>query len=323
MKMRKLALIVTALAVLATMIAPSFAQTDDTIVDVAVANEDFSTLVAAVTEAELVEALSGDGPFTIFAPTNDAFAALLEGMDMSAEDLLANENLADILLYHVVAGEWNADAVIELVGENAYVLVDTLAGTPVKVSVQDGAVYINDAQVIAADVEASNGVIHVVDSVIVPPSQTIAEIVVEAADMGEDSEFTILLAAVLQADLAEALSGDGPFTVFAPTDAAFAAAMEALDISAEDLLANPDLASILLYHVVGGEEALYSNDVAAALDGMDDGVSVDTLLEGDPIKVTANEMGVYVDGALVVQTDILASNGVIHVIDAVLLPDSE
>jgi uncharacterized surface protein with fasciclin (FAS1) repeats len=189
--------------------------------------------------------------------------------------------------------------------------------------VQDGAVYINDAQVIAADVEASNGVIHVVDSVIVPPSQTIAEIVVEAADMGEDSEFTILLAAVLQADLAEALSGDGPFTVFAPTDAAFAAAMEALDISAEDLLANPDLASILLYHVVGGEEALYSNDVAAALDGMDDGVSVDTLLEGDPIKVTANEMGVYVDGALVVQTDILASNGVIHVIDAVLLPDSE
>jgi uncharacterized surface protein with fasciclin (FAS1) repeats len=226
-------------------------------------------------------------------------------------------------MYHVVAGEWNAESVIELVGENDYVLVDTLGGIPVKISVDDGAVYINDAQVIAADVEASNGVIHVVDSVIMPPSKTIAEIVIEAADMGEDSEFTVLLAAVLQAELAEALSGEGPFTVFAPTDAAFAAAMEALDVSAEDLLANPDLASILLYHVVGGEEALYSNDVAAALDGMDDGVSVDTLLEGDPIKVTANEMGVYVDGALVVQTDILASNGVIHVIDAVLLPDSE
>ena len=320
--MRKLIVVLTAIAVLATLVAPSFAQAN-TIVDVAVANEDFSTLVAAVTEAELVEALSSEGPFTVFAPSNDAFAALLEEMEIGAEDLLTSENLADILLYHVVAGEFDAASVIELVGENDYVLVDTLGGTPVKVSVQDGAVFVNESQVVAADVEASNGVIHVVDSVIVPPSQTIAEIVVEAADMGDDSEFTILLAAVLEAELADALSSDGPFTVFAPTDAAFAAALEALDVSAEDLLANPDLANILLYHVVGGEEALYSNDVAAALDGMEDGVSVDTLLEGDPIQVSANEMGIYVDGAQIVTTDILASNGVIHVIDAVILPNGE
>jgi len=320
--MRRFAVVFTALAVLATLVAPTFAQTE-TIVDVAVSNEDFSTLVAAVTEAELVEALSSEGPFTVFAPTNDAFAALLEEMEIGAEDLLASEDLSDILLYHVVAGEFDAASVIELVGDNDYVLVDTLNGTPVKVSVQDGAVFVNDSQVVAADVEASNGVIHVVDSVILPPSQTIAEIVVDAASMGEDSEFTILLAAVLEANLAEALSGEGPFTVFAPTDAAFAAALEALDVSAEELLANPDLASILLYHVVGGEEALYSNDVVAALDGMNDGVSVDTLLEGDPIKVTANEMGIYVDGAQIIQTDILASNGVIHVIDAVILPDGE
>jgi uncharacterized surface protein with fasciclin (FAS1) repeats len=320
--MRKLAIVLTTIALLATLVAPTFGQTD-TIVDVAVANEDFSTLVAAVVEAELAEALSGEGPFTVFAPTNDAFAALLEEMEIGAEDLLAADNLSDILLYHVVAGEFDAASVIELVGENDYVLVDTLGGVPVKVSVQDGSVFVNESQVVAADVEASNGVIHVVDSVIVPPSQTIAEIVVEAADMGDDAEFTILLAAVLEAELAEALSGEGPFTVFAPTDAAFAAALEALDVSAEELLANPDLANILLYHVVGGEEALYSNDVAAALDGMDDGVSVDSLLEGDPIKVSADEMGIYVDGAQIVMTDILASNGVIHVIDAVILPDGE
>ena len=321
--MRKFAVVLTAIAVLATLVAPTFAQ-DETIVDVAVGNEDFSTLVAAVTEAELAEALSGEGPFTVFAPTNDAFAALLEEMEIGAEDLLASENLSDILLYHVVAGEFDAASVIELVGENDYVLVDTLSGVPVKVSVQDGSVFVNDSEVVAADVEASNGVIHVVDSVIVPPSQTIAEIVVEAADMGDDSEFTILLAAVLEAELAEALSGEGPFTVFAPTDAAFAAALEALGVSAEDLLANPDLANILLYHVVGGEEALYSNDVAAALgDSMDSEISVPSLLEGDPIQVSADEMGIYVDGAQIVMTDILASNGVIHVIDAVILPNGE
>ena len=305
--MRKLAIALTTLAVLATLVAPTFAQTDETIVDVAVGNEDFSTLVAAVVEADLAEALAGEGPFTVFAPTNDAFAALLEGMDMSAEDLLASEGLADILLYHVVAGDFDAASVIELVGDSDYVLVDTLNGTPVKVSVQDGAVFVNESQVVAADVEASNGVIHVVDSVILPPQKNIAETVIEAADMGEDSEFTVLLAAVVEADLAEALSGEGPFTVFAPTDAAFMAAMEALGVSAEDLLANPDLASILLYHVVGGEEALYSNDVAAALDGMEDGVSVDTLLDGDPISVTATEDGIFVDGAQIIMTDILAS----------------
>jgi transforming growth factor-beta-induced protein len=193
----------------------------------------------------------------------------------------------------------------------------------VKVSVDMGNVYINDAMVILPDVAASNGVIHVVDSVILPPSKTITDIVVESAGMEEDAEFTVLLAAVSEAGLAETLAGEGPFTVFAPTDAAFAAALEALGITAEDLLASEDLTNILLYHVVGGEEALYSNDVAAALaDAGEDGLMVETL-NGASFTVTADDEGIYIDGAKIIMTDILASNGVIHVIDAVILPPAE
>jgi uncharacterized surface protein with fasciclin (FAS1) repeats len=321
--MRKtIALLVSSVLLLALAV-PVVAQDEKDIVDVAVENGSFTTLVAAVQQAELVDALKAEGPYTVFAPTDDAFAALLEETEMSAEDLLGAENLADILLYHVVAGEFNAAAVIELVGDADYVLVDTLAGIPVKVSVDMGSVYINDAMVALPDVEASNGVIHVVDSVIMPPSKTITDIVVESAGMEEGAEFTTLLAAVSQAELAETLAGEGPFTVFAPTDAAFAAALEALNITAEDLLASEDLAGILLYHVVGGEEALYSNDVAAALaEAGEDGLMVETL-NGASFTVTADDEGIYVDGAQIIVTDILASNGVIHVIDAVILPPAE
>jgi uncharacterized surface protein with fasciclin (FAS1) repeats len=321
--MRKtIALLVSSVLLLALAL-PVMAQDEKDIVDVAVENGSFTTLVAAVQQAELVDALKAEGPYTVFAPTDDAFAALLEETDMSAEDLLGAENLADILLYHVVEGELNAEAVIELVGDADYVLVDTLAGIPVKVRVDMGNVYINDAMVALPDVEASNGVIHVVDSVIMPSSQTITDIVVESAGMEEDAEFTVLLAAVSEAELAETLAGEGPFTVFAPTDAAFAAALEALNITAEDLLASEDLAGILLYHVVGGEEALYSNDVAAALaEAGEEGLMVETL-NGASFTVTADEEGIYVDGAQIIVTDILASNGVIHVIDAVILPPAE
>jgi transforming growth factor-beta-induced protein len=321
--MRKSIALFVSIVLLLALAVPVMAQDGQDIVDVAVENGSFTTLVAAVQQAELVDALKAEGPYTVFAPTDDAFAALLEETGMSAEDLLGAENLADILLYHVVAGEFNAEAVIELVGDNDYVLVDALAGIPVKVSVDMGNVYINDAMVALPDVAASNGIIHVVDSVIMPPSQTITDIVVEAADMGDDSEFTVLLAAVAQAELAEALAGEGPFTVFAPTDAAFAVALEALGITAEGLLASEDLAGILLYHVVGGEKAFYSNDVAAALADADEmGIMVETL-NGASFTVTADEDGIYVDGAQIIMTDILASNGVIHVIDAVILPPAE
>jgi uncharacterized surface protein with fasciclin (FAS1) repeats len=321
--MRKSIALLVATVLLLSLAVPVMAQDEKDIVDVAVENGSFTTLVAAVQQAELVDALKAEGPYTVFAPTDDAFAALLEETEMSAEDLLAAENLSNILLYHVVEGEFNAEAVIELVGDADYVLVDTLAGIPVKVSVDMGSVYINDAMVALPDVEASNGVIHVVDSVIMPPSKTITDIVVESAGMEEGAEFTVLLAAVSQAELAETLAGEGPFTVFAPTDAAFAAALEALGITAEDLLASEDLSSILLYHVAGGEEALYSNDVAAALaEAGEEGLMVETL-NGASFTVIADDEGIYVDGAKIIVTDILASNGVIHVIDAVILPPAE
>lgn len=137
-----------------------------TIVDVAIAN-DFTTLVAAVQAAGLVETLSGEGPFTVFAPTDDAFAAALDALGLTADELLASPDLADILTYHVVAGEVDAETAISLDGQSA----ETVNGAEINISVVDGSVVINDtATVIAADVEASNGIVHVIDAVLLPPA---------------------------------------------------------------------------------------------------------------------------------------------------------
>jgi len=137
-----------------------------TIVDVAIAN-DFTTLVAAVQAAGLVDTLSGEGPFTVFAPTDDAFAAALADLGLTAEELLASEGLADILTYHVVAGEVDAATAISLDGQSAA----TVNGAEIAISVVDGSVVINDsATVVAADVAASNGIVHVIDAVLLPPA---------------------------------------------------------------------------------------------------------------------------------------------------------
>lgn len=135
-----------------------------TIVEIAAADERFSTLVAAVTAAELVETLSGEGPFTVFAPTNDAFAALPAG---TVENLLLPENkqaLTDILLYHVVSGKVMAADVVGLTSAT------TVLGKDLTITVRDGKVFLNDTvEVIITDIEASNGVIHVIDAVLLPP----------------------------------------------------------------------------------------------------------------------------------------------------------
>ena len=138
-----------------------------TIVDVAVANGSFTILVAAVQAADLVDTLSGDGPFTVFAPTDDAFADLLEALEITAEELLADtELLTAVLTYHVIAGEVPASTVVTLDGQTAA----TVNGAVVSISVDGDAVQVNDANVIAVDVAASNGIIHVIDSVLLPPS---------------------------------------------------------------------------------------------------------------------------------------------------------
>jgi transforming growth factor-beta-induced protein len=276
------------------------------IVDTAVADGRFQTLVAAVTAAELVDTLKGEGPFTVFAPTDDAFAALPEG---TVESLLLPENkqaLTDILLYHVVSGKVMAADVVTL--ESA----TTVLGKDVAIKVDMGNVYINDAQVIITDIETSNGIIHVIDSVILPPAEeammekkTIVDIAVA------DGRFNTLVAAVTAAELVETLSGEGPFTVFAPTDDAFAA----LPAGTLDSLLLPEnkqaLTDILLYHVVSGK--VMAADVV--------GLTAAPTVLGKDITITIKDGNVFLNDTIqVIITDIEASNGVIHVIDAVLLP---
>ena len=280
-----------------------------TIVEIAVSDGRFETLVAALEAAGLVETLAGEGPFTVFAPTDDAFAALPAG---TVEALLGDiPALTDVLLYHVVAGDVKAADVVALDA------AETLQGEFVTVTVDGDTVRINNATVVIADIAASNGTIHVIDAVLLPP-----EPAAEAADQAEalptivdiavgDGRFETLVAALEAAGLVETLAGEGPFTVFAPTDDAFAAlpagTVEAL---LEDI---PALTDILLYHVVAG-------DVRAA-----DVVTLESAatVQGESVQITVDGDTVRINDATVVIVDIEASNGTIHVIDAVLLPPEE
>lgn len=269
-------------------------MSEPTIVEVAQDDGRFETLVTALEAAGLAETLQGEGPFTVFAPTDEAFAQLPDGtLDSLLDD---TEALSDILLYHVVAGQVAAADVVELSSAM------TVQGQPVVVSAGDE-VMVNDATVVATDVEASNGIIHVIDSVITPPQ---ADIVDTAAAAGS---FETLVTAVQAAGLVETLKGDGPFTVFAPTDEAFAALP---DGTLESLLDNPEqLAAVLTYHVVPGR--VFSGDVV--------GIEEADTVQGAAIDVSVDMGSVMLnDSAEVVQTDILTTNGVIHVIDSVILP---
>jgi transforming growth factor-beta-induced protein len=279
------------------------------IVDTAVADGRFTTLVAAVTAAGLVDTLKGEGPFTVFAPTDDAFAKLPAG---TVESLLKPENLEqlkNILLYHVAAGKVMAADVVTLDGKTA----DTaLEGTPINISVKDSKVYLNDnVEVVITDIETANGVIHVIDSVLLPPAK-LSDIVDTAV---ADGRFTTLVAAVQAAGLVDTLKSEGPFTVFAPTDDAFAKLPAG---TVEDLLKPENLetlTNILLYHVVPGK--VMAADVVQL-----DGQMVNTVLEGQQIKIAVKDGMVYLnDTVQVIITDIETSNGVIHVIDSVLLPE--
>ena len=251
--------------------------------------------------AGLVEALSAEGPFTVFAPTDAAITALVEALEITAEDLLALPNLGEILQYHVVAGAAMSGDLTD--GQE----IETLLGENVTVTINAEGVFVNDAQVTAADIEAGNGVVHVIDAVLLPPApetNTVVDVIVNSED------HTLLEAAVIEAGLVGVLSSEGPFTVFAPTDSAITVLVEALEITAEDLLALPNLGEILKYHVVAG--AAMSTDLT-------DGQEIETLL-GSNVTVTINAEGVFINDAQVTVADIEADNGVVHVIDAVLLP---
>jgi transforming growth factor-beta-induced protein len=291
------------------MTGPTPVPTPKTIAEIAAADTSFSTLVAALSAAKLVETLKGAGPFTVFAPKNAAFAALPAG---TVEALLANPegDLKKILLYHVVSGSVKADAVVKLTK------AATMNGKDVTIEVKDGSVILNGkVKVIATDIMASNGVIHVIDGVLLPPADVVPEptpkTIAEIA--AADTSFSTLVAALSAAKLVETLKGAGPFTVFAPKNAAFAALPAG---TVEALLANPegDLKKILLYHVVSGSvkaEAVVKLTKAATVNGKD-------------VTIEVKDGSVILNGKVkVIATDIMASNGVIHVIDGVLLPPAD
>lgn len=290
-----------------------------TIVSVASDNKDFSTLVAAVKAAKLVKTLQSAGPFTVFAPTNEAFDALPAG---TVDELLKPENeekLASILKYHVVEGKVMAADLSD--GQE----VATVEGGMLTVGIDGDKVTLTDengatVNIVKTDIDAGNGVIHVIDGVVTP----------KADDMGDDEmaasgtivdvasgnpDFKTLVAAVTAAGLGETLSGDGPYTVFAPTNEAF----DALPAGTVDTLLEPEnkdqLASILTYHVVEG--------MVMAAD-LTDGQEIKTVqggiltvgIDGDKVTLT-DENGATVN---VVKADVAASNGVIHVIDGVVTP---
>jgi len=300
MQMRMMMKSMMAVALSAVVTMSSFAQDKD-IVDTAVAAGKFKTLAAALGAADLVGALKGEGPFTVFAPTDEAFAKLPQG---TVETLLKAENkgkLSGILTYHVVSGSVMAKDVVKLTGAT------TLNGQQVDIKVDGGKVTVDGATVVTTDIACSNGVIHIIDAVILPADKNLAETAIGAGT------FTTLVAAAKAAGLVEALTGEDALTVFAPTDAAFAK----LPAGTVESLLKPEnkgkLADILKYHVVAGR--VYSSAAVAAKSAK--------TLQGSAIKISVSDKGAMVNESKLVATDIDASNGVIHVIDAVLLPPAK
>lgn len=310
------------------------------IVETAIADGRFNTLVTAVQAADLVEALKGEGPLTVFAPTDDAFAKLPEG---TVEALLQDiDALTAILTYHVVPGEVKAEQVVSL---NS---APTLNGQSVTISVtNDGKVMIDNATVIITDIETTNGIIHVIDEVILPSTSSSTSAIQFESSIAVSSKLgfgsysfgggwiaeaikdgrlqwltkrlslytvsrltglSILNTAVKEVGLSKTLRQDGPFTLFGPTNEAFAALPEG---TIPALLNDPaTLTNILLYHVVPG--VVTSAEVVNLTEA--------TMANGGNVMINVDDNGVMINDSKVIVVDIPARNGVIHLIDAVLIP---
>lgn len=317
------------------VMSPNDGPTMD-IVETAAAAGNFNTLLAAAEAADLVDALKSEGPLTVFAPTDDAFAALPEG---TVEALLNDiDALTAILTYHVVPGEVRAAQVVNLTS------APTLNGAELTITVtNEGVVMVDNATVIVTDIETTNGIIHVIDAVVIPTAQNsatrdgartiassfffgsyrfgggwISNAIIEGRlnwltrylsiyTVANLAGLNTLTTAVNAAGLKQTLLWSGPFTVFAPTEDAFAALPEG---TIPALLNDPEtLANILLYHVTPGR--VYASDVVNLTEA--------TMANGGTVSISVNG-GVMINDANVIATDIKARNGVIHVIDGVLLP---
>jgi len=277
------------------------------VVQLAQGNPDLSILVEAVVAADLAGTLSGTGPFTVFAPTNAAFAALLGELGVTKAELLADRPLLTAVLQYHVLGAQVLKAQIPL-GK----AISPLAGGIFKIDASGADVVITDgrnrtAKIVATDVAATNGVVHVIDRVILPADKNLVQTAQSLPD------FSILVEAVVAAGLAPTLSGAGPFTVFAPTNAAFAALLGELGVTKDQLLADTSLlTAVLTYHVL--DARVLKADVVpgvqpATVQGQAFSISP-ALAITDRRSRTAN----------IVATDVITSNGIIHVIDTVILP---
>lgn len=354
------------LSATATVAAPAFAQDNPTvggapmfaernIVENAVNSADHTTLVAAVQAAGLVDTLQTDGPFTVFAPVNSAFAALPAG---TVETLLMPENvdaLTEVLTCHVLGSRATSDIISGMITNGGGVhTVETLGGCMLKVREANGMITLTDetggtATVTIADVIQSNGVIHVIDAVLQPGSDDTAMVAETPMQSGMDTsdtpmvggapmfadkniienavnsaDHTTLVAAVQAAGLVETLQGEGPFTVFAPTNAAFNALP---DGTVETLLMeeNSDtLIKVLTSHVVAGK--ISAAELASMARASSDGFHHFNTVSGAALSAQVRPSGdVYIfdetgNAYLVSTADVNQSNGVIHVVDGVLLP---
>lgn len=281
-------------------VSPQGLTAQQNIVNTAVNAKSFNTLVAAVKAAGLVDTLANQ-ELTVFAPTDEAFAKLDPA---TLEFLLKPENkdaLTAILTYHVVPGRVRA--------RDAYPLrsANTVNGQRLPIALQEATPMIGNANLLKTDIECTNGVIHVIDTVLLPASNDIPTLAKNAG------QFNTLLAAVGQAGLAEALSSAGPFTVFAPTDEAFAK----LPADTIPTLLKPEnksqLVNILKYHVIPAR--VYAADAVKA--------QTATTLSGRSVKIGFSEQGISINDAKVVGANLDASNGVVHVIDSVLIPSPQ
>ncbi|QYY33889.1 fasciclin domain-containing protein (plasmid) [Cupriavidus pinatubonensis] len=277
------------------------------VIQVAQSDSRFSILAEAIQTAGLTDTLAAPGPYTVFAPTNTAFSALLGELGVSKDQLFSNKALLTaVLKYHVVAGQVNSSSVP--LGK----AINPVGGGYFKIDKTGSDLIITDgrnrkSKIVQADIAASNGVIHAIDEVLLPADKTVVQTAIANPD------FSILVEAVTAAGLADTLSAPGPFTVFAPTNAAFASLLTELGLTKAQLLANTALLTkVLTYHVVPGlvlKADVPVNTPIKTVEGETFTVS--------PALAITDQRGRQ---ANIVATDMLASNGVIHVLDKVILP---
>lgn len=272
------------------------------IIELAQGTSTLSTLVTAITTAELVATLQGDGPFTVFAPTNEAFENLPDGV---LDYLLENPTeLAGILQYHVVSGS-------VLSTDLSTGAVATLNGD-INVDVSAGVVINGSASVVTADIQATNGIVHIIDEVLIPEGFEVPKTIVELASETEDLS-TLVTALTLFPDLVSTLEGDGTFTVFAPTNEAFAGLLAAIGQTDLNDIPESVVRSILEYHVISSA-ALKSTDLS-------NGQTAETV-NGENITVAIDGSDVFISDSKVLIANVEASNGVVHIVENVMVPPS-